>query len=102
MADRSPSAPLNNHVGDMSAIQPTQRRAATVTAKEISVVCKITVAQLNELAKIEPAIWKGIAKELARRLEQRNTFVSSTREKIRVFVISSAEALEIARKSKTR
>ena len=87
----------NNHVGEMAAIQPTQRRSATVTATENSVVCKLSQAQLVELAKIEPLIWKGIAKELARRLEQRNALVTSTREKIRVFVISSAEALEIAR-----
>ena len=60
-------------------------------------VCKLSQPQLAELAKIEPLIWKGIAKELARRLEQRNALVTSTREKIRVFVISSAEALELAR-----
>jgi predicted nucleotide-binding protein len=87
----------NNHVGEMSAVQPTQPRSATVTSREVSVVCKVTEAQLAELAKIEPAIWKGIAKELARRLEERNALVTSTRDKIRVFVISSAEALEIAR-----
>jgi predicted nucleotide-binding protein len=34
---------------------------------------------------------------LARRLEQRNALITNIREKIRVFVISSAEALAIAR-----
>jgi predicted nucleotide-binding protein len=38
-----------------------------------------------------------IAKELARRLEQRNALVTSVSERIRVFIISSTEALEIAR-----
>lgn len=87
----------NNHVGEMSAVQPTQPRSSTLTAREVSVVCKLSVGQLTELAIIEPAIWKGIAKELARRLEERNALVTSTRDKIRVFIISSAEALEIAR-----
>ena len=87
----------NDHVGEMAATQPTQRRSATVTATEISVVCKLSQGQLVELAKIEPLIWKGIAKQLARRLDQRNALVTSKREKIRVFVISSAEALDIAR-----
>ena len=54
----------NDHVGEMAATQPTQRRSATVTATEISVVCKLSQAQFVELAKIEPLIWKGIAKEL--------------------------------------
>ncbi len=36
-------------------------------------------------------------KELARRLEQRNALITSARDKIRVFVISSAEALALAR-----
>jgi predicted nucleotide-binding protein len=38
-----------------------------------------------------------IARELARRLEQRNALVTAVGQRIRVFVISSAEALEIAR-----
>ena len=87
----------NDHVGEMSAIQPTQRRSATVVATENSVVCKLTEDQLTKLGQQHPDIWRFFAKELARRLEQRNAFVTSTREKIRVFVISSAEALEVAR-----
>ena len=42
----------NNHVCEMAAIQPTQRRSATVTATENSVVCKLSQARLVELAKI--------------------------------------------------
>jgi CRP/FNR family transcriptional regulator, cyclic AMP receptor protein len=44
-----------------------------------------------------PDIWRFFAKELARRLEQRNALVTSTRDSVRIFIISSAEALEIAR-----
>jgi CRP/FNR family cyclic AMP-dependent transcriptional regulator len=87
----------NDHVGEMAAIQPTQMRSATVTATEKSVVLKLTEAQLTEIAKLYPDVWRFIAKELARRLEQRNAHVTSTHDKIRIFIISSAEALEIAR-----
>jgi CRP/FNR family transcriptional regulator, cyclic AMP receptor protein len=87
----------NDHVGEMAAIQPTQRRSATVLATEISVVCKLTEPQLTALAHEYPDIWRYFAKELARRLEQRNALVTTTRDRIRVFVISSAEALPIAR-----
>ena len=81
----------------MAAIQPTQRRSATVLSAEDSVVCKLTEPQLTELGQKYPDIWRIFAKELARRLEQRNALVASTHDKIRVFIISSAEALEIAR-----
>jgi CRP/FNR family cyclic AMP-dependent transcriptional regulator len=87
----------NDHVGEMAAIQPTQRRSATVTATENSVVCKLTEPQLSEIARQYPDVWRFIAKELARRLEQRNAHVTATHDKIRIFIISSAEALEIAR-----
>jgi CRP/FNR family cyclic AMP-dependent transcriptional regulator len=86
-----------NHVGEMAAIQPTQRRSATVKAAETSVVCKLTEPQLTDLGQKYPGVWRAIAKELARRLEERNKLVSHTREKIQVFIISSAEAIEIAR-----
>lgn len=87
----------NDQVGEMAAIQPTQRRSATVIATEKSVVCKLTEPQINEIARQYPEIWRFISKELARRLEQRNAHVTATHDKIRIFIISSAEALEIAR-----
>lgn len=87
----------NDHVGEMAAIQPTQMRSATVTATEKSVVLKLTEAQLTEVAKLHPDVWRFVAKELARRLEQRNAHVTATHDKIKIFIISSAEALEIAR-----
>jgi CRP/FNR family cyclic AMP-dependent transcriptional regulator len=86
-----------DHVGEMAAVQPTQRRAATVTAAEDSVICRLPEPALAELGRRYPDLWRNFAKELARRLEQRNAFVTTLRKKIRVFIISSVEALEIAR-----
>ena len=87
----------NDHVGEMVAIQPTQRRSATVVARENAVVVKLQEPQFADLITKYPQIVRYIAKELARRLEQRNALVTAVSEKIRVFIISSAEALEIAR-----
>jgi CRP/FNR family transcriptional regulator, cyclic AMP receptor protein len=87
----------NDHVGEMAAIQHTQRRSATVVAREASLVVKFSEARLVEFGNKHPDIWRRFAKELARRLEQRNALVTAVSEKIRVFIISSAEALEIAR-----
>lgn len=88
---------VNDHLGEMAAIQPTQRRSATVIATEPSVACRLTSAQLFDLGASFPKIWLAVAKELARRLEQRNAFVTAYRPQPRVFIISSVEALDIAR-----
>jgi predicted nucleotide-binding protein len=93
VARRFPS----DHIGEMAAIQPTQRRSATVVASEDAVVCKLTEPQLSAIATRYPTIWRFFAKELVRRLEQRNALVTCTRDNVRVFVVSSAEALPIAR-----
>jgi predicted nucleotide-binding protein len=88
---------VNDHVGEMSAIQPSQRRSATLLAEEVSVVVKVTEEQFSRLGSLYPEIYRGVAKELARRLMQRNALVTTAREKVHIFIISSAEALEIAR-----
>lgn len=90
-----------DHVGEMAAIEPIQRRAASVIAIEETVVAAITEPQLSEMGNRYPELYRCIAKELARRLLQRNAFVNATREKVRVFIISSAEAREVARTVQT-
>ena len=87
----------NDHVGEMAAVEPTQRRSATVTAVEDSVVAKIAELDFAELGREFPEIYLYIARELARRLLQRNAFINKAREKIKVFIISSVESLEVAR-----
>lgn len=86
-----------DHVGEMAAIQPSQTRSASVLASMTCVVCRIENAQFHDLAYAYPEMWRTIARELARRLEQRNALVSSTHDKVRVFIISTTEALPIAR-----
>jgi CRP/FNR family cyclic AMP-dependent transcriptional regulator len=87
----------NDHVGEMAAVEPAQRRSATVIAAEESVVAKITEADFAELGRSYPEIYLYIARELARRLLQRNALIGQARDKIRVFIISSAESLDVAR-----
>lgn len=87
----------NDHVGEMAAIEPTQRRAASIVGLEESVVAVLSEQDLAEFASRYTEIYLRMARELSRRLLQRNTHVTATHEKIRVFIISSAESLEIAR-----
>ncbi|MBD8548269.1 nucleotide-binding protein [Sphingomonas sp. CFBP 8760] len=86
-----------DHVGEMSAIQPTQRRSADVVAVDEVVAAKLTEDDLADLGDRYSEIYRTIAKELARRLLQRNAGIGAYRDRIRVFVISSVGAISIAR-----
>jgi CRP/FNR family transcriptional regulator, cyclic AMP receptor protein len=81
----------------MAAIEPTQKRSATLTATEDAIVARLSEADVHELGTRYSDIYKYIARELARRLKQRNALISAYHENIRVFIISSTEALPIAR-----
>lgn len=87
----------NDHLGEMAAIEPTQVRSATVIAEEPSIVGRLTAHQFTALAKRYPDVYRQIARALSRRLLERNKHVGSYREKIRVFIISSAEARHVGR-----
>lgn len=87
-----------DHVGEMVLVEPSQRRSADVVAAEAALVAKLNIANVSDLASRYPNIYRVIARTLARRLLERNKLVGQHREKVRVFIISSAEALDVARK----
>lgn len=84
-------------VGEMAAAQPGQLRSASVIAASDAVVAKLSEQNLVNVGEKFPDVWRQISRELARRLLERNRFIAASREKIRVFIISSVEALPIAR-----
>jgi predicted nucleotide-binding protein len=84
-------------VGEMAAIQPSQRRSASVIPRESTIVAKLAEPAFADLASRYPEMYRAIARELARRLEQRNSKVGAFRDGIRVFIISSLESLGVAR-----
>ena len=84
-------------VGEMSAVNRAIKRAATIEAIEETIALKLSHSGFHEVADEHPVIWKPLAEDLAGRLEQRNQFINRTNLKPSVFVISSAEALPIAR-----
>lgn len=87
----------NDHVGEMAAIDPAQPRTATVRSSEVSLVAKLTEDNFTRLAEKHSEMYKSIALELMRRLHERNNLVRPVHERIRVFIICSVEALQIAR-----
>ncbi|KMO35086.1 cyclic nucleotide-binding protein [Methylobacterium variabile] len=86
-----------DQVGEMAAVAPFQARAATVTATTEAVVLKVSEAEFSVVADRYPEVWRRMAQELARRLEQRNALIRPANEKPRVFLFSSSEALPVAR-----
>ncbi|GAA3075643.1 nucleotide-binding protein [Rhizobium viscosum] len=84
-------------IGEMAAIQPTQKRSASVVAQTSAVVAKLTEPEFDQVATLFPHLYRTIAQELSRRLIERNKLVNVHRDKIRVFIISSVEGLPIAR-----
>jgi CRP/FNR family transcriptional regulator, cyclic AMP receptor protein len=86
-----------DHVGEMALVEPSQRRSADVVATESALVAKFSYKDVTELASRDSTIYRVIAQNLARRLLERNKLVGAHRDVIRVFIISSAEALEVAR-----
>ena len=85
-----------DHVGEMAAIEPSLPRSASVIATEPSTVATMTRDQFLEIAGKHPQIWRRIAKELARRLNQRNANLRPPNHTPRLFVASSSESLPIA------
>src|SRR2546428_6743867 len=62
----------NDHVGEMSAIEPSQARTATVVADEDSVACKLTEPPLATLVQRSADIVRYSARWLFRRPSTRN------------------------------
>jgi CRP/FNR family transcriptional regulator, cyclic AMP receptor protein len=84
-------------VGEMAAVEPAQPRGATVSAEDLTVALKVTSPQLLLIGESHPQIWRPLARELSRRLYQRNDLMAEPNEQPRLFIISSVEALSIAR-----
>jgi len=85
------------HVGEMAALEPAQKRSATVVAHDTLVAFKVSSAQFMSLGRAHPQIWLPIAREVSRRLLQRNDLIPRPNDYPKLFVISSTEALEVAR-----
>lgn len=85
------------HIGEMAAIEPAQKRAATVVAHDTVVALKLNNADFMSIGRAHPQIWLPIARELSRRLHERNDLIAPPNEYPKLFIISSTEALGVAR-----
>lgn len=91
------SRSVNDVVGEMAAVDPGMRRSADVVATSEMVVAHLSEAQLNDLGTRFPEVYKHVAVLMAQKLYERRNHVRPTSSKLRVFLICSAEAIEIGR-----
>ena len=82
--------------GEMAAIEPSQKRSATVVACDTVVALKVSSVDFMSVGREHPEIWLPIARELARRLLQRNDLIKPPNAHPKLFIISSTEALAVA------
>jgi CRP/FNR family cyclic AMP-dependent transcriptional regulator len=87
----------NLTVGEMSTVNPSIPRSATVTALEPTVSLKVSPEVLDQIAVGQPRIYKLLAADLANRLQQRNSLIRPSNDRPRVFFISSKESLPVAK-----
>lgn len=84
-------------IGEMSAINPSKPRAATLIADGEVVTVKVDANFFNELMDNHPDVYKIISIDLANRLEQRNILIEESNRIPKLFIISTIEALKVAR-----
>lgn len=84
------------HVGEMSLVDRTAVRSATVITAEPSVVARISEPDFTRVANRHPLIWRKLAGTISQRLRERNRFHPAPRSIPAVFIGSSAESLPTA------
>lgn len=85
-------------IGEMSAINPKVPRSATNEADDLTVALKVSHDAFTAVGDEHPELWRRLAVDLAGRLEERNKFVNRANSKPRIFLISSSEALDVAKR----
>lgn len=86
------------HLGEMSAMDPTARRSASVVAQTETVALAISAATFISIAEKNPIIYRRIAVEVATRLRQRNTFHKLPNPQPVLFIGSSSEGRVTAKR----
>lgn len=83
-------------VGEMSALDPTQRRSATLFAVEDVEVLELGYDLFNEMLEESPRTLKNTAIVLCNRLRERSKFLKTPNKEINIFIGSSKEGQKIA------
>lgn len=76
-------------IGEFAAINPELVRTATVSAASDVVALRCSSAALRAAGKAESEVWRLLAVDLTRKIEQRNQLISGCNERPVIFLIAS-------------
>lgn len=85
------------HVGEMALVDASSIRTATVITSEQSTFARVSESAFVKVANTHPYLWRNVAIELVRRLDERRKFHRSPNPLPILFVGSSREGLPIAK-----
>ena len=85
------------HVGEMSVIDPSARRSASVIALDRTVIAKLPESVFSQLAQEFPGLWRQLAVQMGQRIRQRNELLTQRNPRPVLFLGSSTEAIAIVR-----
>jgi len=84
------------YVGEMALVDSASKRTATVVTIEPSVLARLSEPHFSDIANANPFLWRNIAIELVRRLDERRKFHHLPNPHPILFVGSSKEGLPLA------
>lgn len=87
----------NTHFGEMTIIDHTALRSATITARESCILLRINESDFASIASKKPKLWRNMAVTLCARLIEREKFLVPPHSEPTVFIGSSTEALRPAK-----
>ena len=80
------------HIGELAGVDGSRARNATLKATRESVVLKVPLKAVTEIAADRADFWRRATNVVAERLDERNSEIGTLNPVPRVFVISSSEA----------
>lgn len=86
----------NTHFGEMTIIDHTALRSATITTRESCTLLCINESDFASIVSKNPKLWRNMAVSLCARLIEREKFLVPPHSEPIVFIGSSAEALRTA------
>ncbi len=91
-----PTRSAGDYFGELTLIDPSSVRSASVVAAENTVVARVSEPDFQEMSETRPEMWRFLAVEIGARLRQRLEDVPPRNATPVVFIGSSVEGLEIA------
>lgn len=85
-------------VGEMSAIDPTELRSASIVARELTVVARLEHNVYEELLNKYVSLWRILSLRLAEKLRQRGSIVRRANDRPVLFIASPGESVSLVRK----